>query len=492
MANPAFMTLAELRNGYSRREFQPSEVIEAHLRRIEALNPELNAYLEVFQDRVKDQAKALDERLTKADSMGPLFGAPLAIKDVICIEGLPTSCGSRMLKPFVAPYDATCIAKLKSYGSLFLGKTNMDEFAMGSSTENSAFGPTRNPFALERVPGGSSGGSAAAVAAHLCQAALGSDTGGSIRQPAAFCGIVGLKPTYGRVSRFGLVAFASSFDQIGPMTKTVEDSALLFWAIAGHDPKDMTSSQNPVPSLESLLGQTPKRLRLGLPKDYFIEGLDQEVRDAILATLANLEGIGLTLEEISLPTTPYSTAAYYILATSEASSNLARYDGVKYGYRTPDPATLLELYERTRQEGFGPEVKRRIMLGTYALSAGYYEAYFKKAAQVRRLILEDFQRAFEKVDVIVSPTTPTPAFLLGEKTDDPLTMYLSDIYTNAINLAGLPGLSLPIAKTKEGLPIGMQLIAPAFKEERLFGLGSMIEDLISPPIRGIPAGQPIG
>ena len=489
--NLPFLTLAELRSGYSRKEFQPSEVIEAHLKRIEALNPELNAYLEVFGDGARDRARALDKKLAQGGPLGPLFGVPLAVKDVLCVEGTKTTCGSKMLEPFIAPYDASCIRRLRDQGAVFLGKTNMDEFAMGSSTENSAFGPTRNPFGLERVPGGSSGGSAAAVAAHLCQAALGSDTGGSIRQPAAFCGIVGLKPTYGRVSRYGLVAFASSLDQIGPMTKTSEDAAILFWAIAGHDPKDMTSSTRPVPPLEALFGQDPRRFRLGLPKEYFVEGMDQEVRDALLATLAKLEGLGIQVEEVSLPHTPYATAVYYIIATSEASSNLARYDGVKYGFSAKHADSMLELYEQTRAAGFGPEVKRRIMLGTYALSAGYYEAYFKKAAQVRRLILEDFTRAFEKVDAIVSPTTPTPPFLLGEKIEDPLTMYLSDIYTNALNLAGLPGMSLPIARTGDGLPVGMQIIAPAFMEERLFCLGRLIEELTNPPIQGVPFDQPI-
>jgi aspartyl-tRNA(Asn)/glutamyl-tRNA(Gln) amidotransferase subunit A len=394
------------------------------------------------------------------------MGMPIAIKDNICTEGVLTTCASRMLAAFVPPYSATVVAKMRQQGALFLGKTNLDEFAMGSSTENSAFGPSRNPWNPACVPGGSSGGSAAAVAADECAAALGSDTGGSIRQPAALCGVVGLKPTYGRVSRYGLVAFASSLDQIGPITKDVTDAALLMNAIAGHDPSDSTSADIPVPDYTKALKKKDlKKLRIGLPKEYFSAGLHPEVEQAVRAAVDLLQELGGSITDISLPTTGAAVATYYLIATAEASSNLARYDGVKYGIRAKQANDLLDLYMRTRQEGFGPEVKRRIMLGTYALSAGYHDAYYGKAQAVRTLIRRDFDAAFQDVDLIATPVTPTPAFKLGEKVQDPLQMYLSDIYTISINLAGIPAISVPCGFSKAGLPIGLQLIGRPFAED---------------------------
>ncbi len=396
----------------------------------------------------------------------PLSGMPLAVKDNICTDGVPTTCSSRMLQNFVPPYDATVINRLRAQDYVLLGKTNLDEFAMGSSTENSAFGPSRNPWNLQCVPGGSSGGSAAAVAAEECVAALGSDTGGSIRQPAAFCGVVGLKPTYGRVSRYGLVAFASSLDQIGPITKNVSDAAFLLGAIAGHDPLDSTSIDRPVPDyLKALQKRDLKRLRVGVPVEFFAEGLDPEVDRAVRSAIEELSHLGAEVKEIRLPRTDAAVAVYYVVATAEASSNLARFDGVKFGFRAKETKDLLDLYIKTRQEGFGPEVKRRIMLGTYVLSAGYYDAYYGKAQAVRTLVCQDFEAAFKEVDVIVTPTAPTPAFKLGEKSEDPLQMYLSDIFTISVNLAGLPAISLPCGFSRAGLPIGLQLIGRAFEEE---------------------------
>jgi aspartyl-tRNA(Asn)/glutamyl-tRNA(Gln) amidotransferase subunit A len=406
--------------------------------------------------------------------LGLLDGVPLAIKDVICTKGVRTTCSSKILETFVPPYDATVMARLSAAGAVVLGKTNMDEFAMGSSTENSAFFPTRNPWDLDRVPGGSSGGSAAAVAADLAAGALGTDTGGSIRQPAAFCGIVGLKPTYGRVSRYGLVAFASSLDQIGPIAKDVTDAALLLQAIAGHDPLDSTSAEVLVPDYRAMLDQGVAGLRLGIPNEYFIEGMDPEVERAVREAIQTLKTLGARTEPISLPTTDYALAAYYLIAPAEASSNLARYDGVKYGYRAPGGKDLIEMYGRTRAVGFGTEVKRRIMLGTYALSAGYYEAYYGNAQRVRTLVRGDFQRAFERVDLIVCPTTPNLAFKLGEK-GDPLQMYLNDIFTIPVNLAGLPGLSLPCGFTLGGLPIGLQVIGKPFDEASLLRVAHAYE-----------------
>jgi aspartyl-tRNA(Asn)/glutamyl-tRNA(Gln) amidotransferase subunit A len=397
-----------------------------------------------------------------------MMGMPLAIKDNICTEGVLTTCASRMLGNFVPPYDATVIRKLREQGYVLLGKTNLDEFAMGSSTENSAYGSSRNPWNLHCVPGGSSGGSAAAVAADECAAALGSDTGGSIRQPAAFCGVVGLKPTYGRVSRYGLVAFASSLDQIGPITKDVTDAALLLGVIAGHDPLDSTSADAPVPDyLKALKKKDLKKLKVGVPVEFFAEGIDPEVEQSVRAAIEELKSLGGEIVEIQLPRTDAAVATYYVIATAEASSNLARFDGVKFGLRAKETRDLLDLYMKTRQEGFGPEVKRRIMLGTYALSAGYYDAYYGKAQAVRTLIRQDFDAAFKEVNLIVTPVTPTPAFKLGEKIEDPLQMYLSDIYTISVNLAGLPAISVPCGFSRAGLPIGLQLIGRAFEEDTL-------------------------
>jgi aspartyl-tRNA(Asn)/glutamyl-tRNA(Gln) amidotransferase subunit A len=397
-----------------------------------------------------------------------------------------TTCSSKILQSYVPPFDATAIRRLKAQDAVLLGKTNMDEFAMGSSTENSAFFPTRNPWALDYVPGGSSGGSAAAVAADLCAAALGSDTGGSIRQPASFCGIAGLKPTYGLVSRYGLVAFASSLDQIGPLAKDVQDCALLLQAIAGHDPFDSTSADLPVPDYSSALTGDIRGIRIGIPDEYFIEGMDPEVEAAIWTAIQTLEALGGKQEKVSLPHTPYAVATYYLVATAEASSNLARYDGVKYGYRTSRPADLLEMYQRSRREGFGPEVKRRIMLGTYALSAGYYDAYYLKAQKVRTLIRRDFEQAFERCEVIATPTSPTPAFKVGEKTENPLQMYLSDIFTISVNLAGLPGMSIPCGFTKAGLPIGLQLIGKPFEETTILKVAHAYEQVTDWHLRKPP------
>jgi len=440
------------------------------LQRIETLDDRIHAFLHVDREGAVEAAREWDARYARGDDLPPLAGLPVAVKDIICTAGMPTTCGSRILAGWVPPYDATVVSRLKDAGAIILGKTNLDEFAMGSSTENSGFGPTRNPWDPERVPGGSSGGSAAAVASGMAPLALGTDTGGSIRQPAGFTGIAGLKPTYGRVSRYGLVAFASSLDQIGPLARTVSDAALLLQVIAGRDSRDSTSVDAPVPDYVGGLGRGVRGLRVGVAREAFGEGLQREVKDAVLAAAAHLEGLGAQLAEVSLPTIPYALPTYYLLATSEASANLARYDGVQYGLRarTPD---LFTMYTRTRREGFGSEVKRRIMLGTYALSAGYYEGFFLKAQRVRTLIRQDFLRVLEAVDLILMPVSPTVAFRLGEKVDDPLQMYLADIYTIPVNLAGLPGISVPcgFAGPEPGpggheLPIGLQLIGRPFDE----------------------------
>jgi aspartyl-tRNA(Asn)/glutamyl-tRNA(Gln) amidotransferase subunit A len=404
-----------------------------------------------------------------------LAGVPLGVKDVMVTRGVRTTAGSKILGNFVPPYDCTAVARLEAAGAVLLGKTNCDEFAMGSSTENSAYGPVRNPRDLSRVPGGSSGGSAAVVAAGTAVAALGSDTGGSIRQPAAFCGIVGLMPTYGRVSRYGLIAFASSLDHIGPLTKTVKDAALLLGVIAGRDPMDSTSADVPVPDYVEEIGKPVKGLRLGVPKEYFGEGLDPEIRTAVEAAIQQLAEAGCEVVPVSLPHTPYAIPTYYLVATAEASSNLARYDGVRYGHRARNGGSLSEMYRRTRDEGFGPEVKRRIMLGTYALSAGYYDAYYLKAQRVRTLLTRDFEQAFTMVDAIITPTTPTPAFKLGEKTDDPLAMYLNDIYTVTGDLVGVPGISVPCGHSREGLPIGLQILGRHFDEATVLRLAHAYE-----------------
>ncbi len=449
-------------------EVSPEELLDAVFQRINSVEDKVKAFVTVTKDRAYEM---LDEAKGKR---GALRCIPLAIKDNICIRGIPTTCSSRILKNFIPPYESTVTKRLKEEGYLLVGKTNLDEFAMGSSTENSGFHTTRNPWATDRVPGGSSGGSTAAVAAGECLAALGSDTGGSIRQPAAFCGVVGLKPTYGRVSRFGLVAFASSLDQIGPITKNVADAALLLRIISGHDPSDSTSAPLHVKDYTALLSEGIRDIMVGIPKEYFIEGLDPEVESAVKDSIRHLGSLGCSVKEISLPHTGYAVATYYILATSEASSNLARYDGVKYGFRA-EGKDLLEMYRETRAQGFGAEVKRRIMLGTYALSAGYYEAFYRKAQQVRTLIKEDFDNAFREVDIIITPTTPTTAFRIGEKISDPLQMYLNDIFTISVNLAGLPAISIPCGFDSKGLPIGLQLIGRAFDEESILKVAHQYE-----------------
>jgi aspartyl-tRNA(Asn)/glutamyl-tRNA(Gln) amidotransferase subunit A len=462
------LTLCELQKKFTAGEVTAKEIVRAYFLRIGQVDPKVKAYVTTQKEQAMVQAVALDDSLKGWRKTQPMMGMPLAIKDNLCTEGVTTTCSSRMLQNFVPPYDATVIAKLRAQGYLLLGKTNLDEFAMGSSTENSAFGPSRNPWNLQCVPGGSSGGSAAAVAADECAAALGSDTGGSIRQPAAFCGVVGLKPTYGRVSRYGLIAFASSLDQIGPITKDVADAAFLLGVIAGHDPMDSTSADVPVPDyMKALKKKDLKKLKVGIPAEFFAEGLDPEVEQAVRAAIEELKSLGGEIKEIQLPRTDAAVAVYYVIATAEASSNLARFDGVKFGLRSKDTKDLLELYTKTRQEGFGPEVKRRIMLGTYALSSGYYDAYYGKAQAVRTLIRQDFDAAFKEVDLIVTPVTPTPAFKLGEKSEDPLQMYLSDIFTISVNLAGLPAIALPCGFSKAGLPIGLQLIGRAFQEDIL-------------------------
>ncbi|MEO6971387.1 MAG: Asp-tRNA(Asn)/Glu-tRNA(Gln) amidotransferase subunit GatA, partial [Chthoniobacterales bacterium] len=453
-------------------EVSPREVLLALHERIETLEPRIDAYLSRDLDGALAQADAADVNL-------PLGGIPLAIKDAISVEGQPCTCASRILRNYHAMFDATVVGKLRAAGAIPFGKTNMDEFAMGSSTENSSVKPTRNPWDRTRVPGGSSGGSAAAVAADAAIASLGSDTGGSIRQPAALCSVVGLKPTYGRVSRSGLVAFASSLDQIGPLTKTVRDAALLLEVMAGVDPNDSTSLDVPVPDYHAGLEQDLRGVRLGLPKEYLRDGIDREVRAALEAAVAHFSSLGAEIIEVSLPHTDYSIDTYYIIATAEASANLARFDGVRYGYRTENPRNLLDQYSRTRAEGFGAEVKRRIILGTYVLSSGYYDAYYLRAQKVRTLIRQDFSRAFEKVDALLSPTAPEPAFKIGERSDDPLRMYLADIFTTAASLAGICAISVPcgFARTPEGteLPIGLQIMGNALEEARILQIAHAFE-----------------
>ncbi|MEZ4524970.1 MAG: Asp-tRNA(Asn)/Glu-tRNA(Gln) amidotransferase subunit GatA [Desulfobacterales bacterium] len=450
-----------------KRQISSCELTRAVLDRIASADSKVCAYITVTADAAMEQAKAADEAISKGN-MTPLTGIPLAVKDLICTKGIRTTCASKILENFVPPYDAAVMEKLKAAGAVMAGKVNMDEFAMGSSTENSAFGITRNPWDTNRIPGGSSGGSAAAVAADLCLGALGSDTGGSIRQPASHCGIVGMKPTYGRVSRFGLVAFASSLDQIGPLCKSVTDCAMMMNILSGHDKRDSTSVPKEVPDYTASLKQGIKGMRLGIPREYYTaEGLDPEVETAVRESIKILEGMGAQPVEISLPRTEYAVAAYYVIAPSEACSNLARYDGVKYGFRDKEQTDMLEMYRSTRSQGFGAEVQRRIILGTYALSAGYYDAYYRKASQVRTLMMEDFHKAFAACDVIVSPVAPTPAFPIGENTDDPLTMYLSDVFTLSANLAGIPGMSVPCGFSKQGLPIGLQIMGPHFGEETM-------------------------
>jgi aspartyl-tRNA(Asn)/glutamyl-tRNA(Gln) amidotransferase subunit A len=457
------LTLHELHSKLRKREISSQELTEAVFDRIAFTEERIHSFITLCRESALSEAKKADERLGTEKDPYPLLGVPIALKDIFLTRGVLTTSASKILGNFIPPYDATTVKKLRGAGAVIVGKTNMDEFAMGSSTENSALFVTRNPWNLDRVPGGSSGGSAAAVSADQCIAALGTDTGGSIRQPAACCGIVGLKPTYGRVSRFGIIAFASSLDQVGPITKEVMDSALMLEAIAGFDPMDSTSINAPVPPYSCYLDGDVKGLRAGIPKEYFVRGMQPDVEKAVKEAIRTLEKNGVEIEEIFLPHTEYAIAAYYIIATAEASSNLARYDGMKYGFRAHGK-DLTETYVKTREEGFGPEVKRRIMLGTYALSAGYYDAYYLKAQKVRALIKKDFDEAFKKCDLIITPTAPTTAFKIGEKTQDPLQMYLSDIFTISVNLAGLPGLSLPCGFDGNGLPIGMQIIGKYFDE----------------------------
>ena len=455
--------ITDLRAMLDRKEIKAGDIVDAVFGRIDAVEDRVKAFLTPTRDHAVQMAAEAQEAIEKGRS-APLLGIPLAVKDNMCTRGIRTTCASKILSTFVPPYESTVTSRLQEQGYVLVGKTNLDEFAMGSSTENSGFHTTRNPWDLERIPGGSSGGSAAAVAADECIAALGSDTGGSIRQPASLCGVVGLKPTYGRVSRYGLVAFASSLDQIGPITKNVTDSATLMNVISGRDPFDTTSAPVEVPDFTKALGRDIKGLKIGVPKEYFIEGMDKAVDASVREAIRQLTALGAVPAEVSLPHTGYAVAAYYLIATSEASSNLARYDGVKYGFREAGK-DLLETYMNTRAKGFGEEVKRRIMLGTYALSSGYYDAYYKKAQQVRTLIKQDFDSAFGEVDLIVTPTSPTAAFRLGEKTEDPLQMYLSDIFTISVNLAGVPAISLPCGFTADGLPVGLQLIGRHFDEE---------------------------
>jgi aspartyl-tRNA(Asn)/glutamyl-tRNA(Gln) amidotransferase subunit A len=461
-------TVAELSRALARRETSSVELTRALLDRINKYK-DLNAFITVDPERSLAQAQAADARLTKGEG-GTLTGIPIAQKDIFCADGWLTTCGSKILSNFVAPYDATIIERFNKAGSVCLGKTNMDEFAMGSSNETSYYGAVQNPWGSGRVPGGSSGGSAAAVAARLAPAATGTDTGGSIRQPAALTGLTGLKPSYGRVSRYGMIAFASSLDQGGPLCRTAEDCALLLNTMAGFDPRDSTSVEQPVPDYTKTLNDDIQGLRIGLPKEYFSEGLSPEVAQVVQAAIGEYKKLGAQIVEISLPNSKLAIPCYYVLAPAEASSNLSRFDGARYGYRAKDYTDLLDMYCKTRAEGFGAEVKRRIMIGTYALSAGYYDAYYLKAQQLRRLIAQDFERAFESCDVIMGPATPTTAFKIGEKTDDPVAMYLNDIYTVPINLAGLPGMSIPAGFAPDGLPVGLQLVGRYFDEARLLNV----------------------
>ena len=462
-------TLAGLARELKARKVSSEELAKTFLGRIARYNPRLNAFITVLEHQALAEARTADKAIA-AGQAGPLAGLPIVHKDIFCTAGVKTSCGSRMLDNFTAPYDATVVERLRRAGTVLLGKANMDEFAMGSSNETSFYGPVKNPWDETRVPGGSSGGSAAAVAARLAPAATGTDTGGSIRQPAALVGLTGLKPTYGRVSRFGIVAFASSLDQAGVITYTCEDAAMLMGVMAGHDPKDSTSVERPVPDYVKGLDRPVKGLRIGIPKEFFDKGLDPKVGEVVQAAIGLYKKFGAVVKDVSLPHFELSVPTYYVVAPAECSSNLARFDGVRYGYRCKDPVDLLDLYMRSRGEGFGAEVKRRIMTGTYVLSSGYYDAYYLKAQKTRSLIRQDFLEAFNDVDVIMGPTAPTPAFKLGEKVDDPVTMYLNDIYANGVNLAGLPGLSIP-AGFAAGLPVGLQIIGNYFDEERLLAVG---------------------
>jgi aspartyl-tRNA(Asn)/glutamyl-tRNA(Gln) amidotransferase subunit A len=491
--DPSALTAHELHDMMQRGELKCTELVRAVFGRIEQFDARVKAFLCLFKETALEQAGRVDEKLARGDEIGALEGIPVALKDVLCTVEGETTCASRMLKEFHAPYEATVVERLRSAGAIFIGKTNLDEFAMGSSTENSAFQVTANPWDLTRVPGGSSGGSAAAVAADETIVALGSDTGGSIRQPAALCGIVGLKPTYGRVSRYGLVAFASSLDQIGPMAKDVEDTTSLMSVISGKDPRDSTSADIPVPDFASALTQDLEGTRIGVPQEYFGEGIDDAVRESVEGAIERMKECGAEIVRLSLPHTEYAIPVYYIVANAEASANLARYDGVRYGFRAADAANMMSMYERTRRDGFGPEVKRRIMLGTYALSSGYYDAYYLKAQKVRTLFRKDFEKAFARCDAVVAPTSPTPAFRIGEKTDDPLKMYLSDVFTISANLAGLPAISVPCGCSGEDLPIGLQIMAKPFDELTVLRIAGAYErnrgfELGKPPLNGDGTG----
>jgi len=468
-------TLAELRAGIVSGATKAADLAASYYEQIEKKNPRLNVYLSLTKERALEQAARVDEQAAKGNPLPPLAGIPVGIKDVLVMKGAPATAGSKILQGYRPPYDATAVSKLEAAGAVLLGKLNCDEFAMGSSNENSAYGPVRNPVDTERVPGGSSGGSAAAVAANMAVATLGTDTGGSIRQPASFCGVVGVLPTYGRVSRYGLIAFASSLDRVGPLAANVRDAATLLGVIAGHDPKDATCSNAPVPDYAAESDKSVEGLRIGVPAEYFGEGLDPKVRAAIESGIAALKAAGCTVKPVSLPNTRYAIPTYYLVATAEASANLARFDGVRYGYRSPASETLSAMYCHSRDEGFGAEVKRRILLGTYALSAGYYDAYYLKAQQVRRLLAEEFLRAFAEVDAIVTPTAPTAPFKLGEKTGDPLAMYLADIYTVTASLAGICGVTVPCGATAAGLPVGMQVLARHLDEGTAFRVARAVE-----------------
>lgn len=471
-------TATEQRKALLNKKISAVDLVNAEYKRIEEIDEKIGAFNSLCKEQALETAKEVDKKIAAGETLPPLAGIPLALKDNINLKGTKTTASSKILENFVSPYDATVSVKLKENLIPVLGKVNLDEFAMGSSTENSAFKITRNPWDTNKVPGGSSGGSAASVAGYEATISLGSDTGGSIRLPASFCGIVGMKPTYGRVSRYGLIAFASSLDQIGPFGRCVEDTALLLEAISGHDPHDSTSLNLPVPAFSKALTNSIKGSRVGVIKELLAEGVSQDVKAAVENAIKTYKELGAEIIEISLPLLEHSIGVYYILATAEASSNLARFDGVKYGHRTKDPKNLLEMYTKTRAEGFGDEVKRRIMLGTYALSAGYYDAYYKKAQQLRRLIKEDFDRAFEKVDVLISPTCPNTAFEIGSKISDPLSMYLTDIGTISANLAGIPGMSLPCGYDSDGMPIGLQILAPALGEEKLFNIAYNFEQAV--------------
>jgi aspartyl-tRNA(Asn)/glutamyl-tRNA(Gln) amidotransferase subunit A len=469
------LTLAEARAEVMEGRRSAVALAAEHYERIRAVDGEIHSFLALTEERAMAQAARVDAAVKAGEPLGPLAGVPVGIKDVLAVRGVPTTAGSKILEGYHPPYDATAVARLEAAGAVVLGKLNCDEFAMGSSNENSAYGPVRNPRAMDRVPGGSSGGSAAAVAAGLCVASLGTDTGGSIRQPAAFCGVVGVLPTYGRVSRYGLIAFASSLDRVGPFARSVEDAAVMLEVLAGSDEMDATSSKEAVAGYAAEAKKGVAGLRIGVPEEYFGEGLDEEIRAAVEKAIDQLRAKGCTIHKVSLPHTRYAVPTYYVIATAEASSNLSRFDGVRFGLRADDSKTLSSMFRDTRDEGFGAEVKRRILLGTYVLSAGYYDAYYRKAQQVRALLTRDFVQAFESVDAIVAPVTPTPAFKLGEKTDDPLQMYLEDIYSVAASLAGICGMSVPCGKTQDGLPIGVQVMGKHFDEATMLRVGAAIE-----------------